>query len=163
MIVRCLHTSFGSMEDHPELARFRGTELESFSNRDVPLRVGMDYLVAAISFGPSLPWYFVFDRCGGLLTPILAPCLLFEVRDSRCSRTWLTGTWIDRFDRHHGLLAPACWAYDSMFHGKLFEGEDLAMQQMAAAKSEMILEFPLPWIEENAIAVGSGNFVADQD
>src|SRR5512137_777181 len=121
MIVRCLGTSFSSLEGRPELARFLGTAPGSFANHNVPLQVGMDYLVAAISFGPSLPWFFVCDRSPGLVTPILTPCLLLEVRDSRCSRAWQAGTWADRFDQHHGLLAPACWANDPLFHGKVFE------------------------------------------
>ena len=37
------------------------------------------------------------------------------------------------------------------------------MRQMAAAKAELTLEFPLPWIAEAAVAVGSGTLVADPE
>jgi hypothetical protein len=50
-----------------------------------------------------------------------------------------------------------------MFHGKVFEGDDDAIRQMVAARSELLLEFPLPWITETAIAVDGGTLVADQD
>jgi hypothetical protein len=163
MIVRCIGTSFGALEGRPELAGFMGAEPNVFANQNVPLQVGTEYLVAAISFGPSLPWFFVCDRSPGLIAPILAPCLLLEVRDSRCSRSWQAGTWLDRFDNHHGLLAPACWANDAMFHGKVFDGDDDAVRQMAVVRSELLLEFPLPWIAETAIAVGSGALVADPE
>lgn len=163
MIVRCIGTSLEPLKGRPELAGFLGIEPGSFATQDVALQVGMDYLVAAISFGPSLPWFFVCDRSPGLIAPILAPCLLLEVRDSRCSRAWQAGTWLDRLDQHHGLLAPACWANDPMFHGRVFEGDDNAIRQMAEARSELLLELPLPWITETAIAVGSGTLVADPE
>jgi hypothetical protein len=163
MIVRCTTTSFGPLAGHPELADFLGAEPSSLSSHGVPLQVGTDYLVAAFTFGPSVPWCFVFDRPPGLVAPILVPCALLEVRDARCSRTWRPGTWLDRFDRHHALLAPACWAHDPLFHGKLFEGDVAAIRQLAAAQSELLLEFPLPWITERAVAVGAGALVADPE
>lgn len=142
---------------------FLGSEADTMGSHHVPLEPGVDYLVAAVSFGPSVPWFFVFDRSPGLLAPILAPCLLLEVRDSRCSRAWQSGTWLDRLDRHHGLLAPACWTSDPMFHGRVFEGEEEAVRQMEVARLELLLEFPVPWISEVAVAVGNGTFVADPE
>src|SRR5215216_5226712 len=163
MIARCLGTSLGVCESRPELADFLGARPGSFASHDVPLSIGMDYLVAAISFGPSVPWFFLFDRQPGLVAPILAPCLLVQVQDSRCSRLWRQGTWVDRLDRRHGLLGPPCWADDPVFHGRVFEGEDNALRQLAAAEAQLLLEFPLPWIANTAIAVGSGTLVTDQD
>jgi hypothetical protein len=161
MIVRCLGTSFAPLEARPELTALLGVAPGSSAHHDVPLEPGTDYLVAALTFGPSIPWCFVFDRAPGLLTPILAPFELLEVRDSRCSALWRRGVWLDRSDQRHGLLAPPCWADDPDFHGRLFEGEEDAMRQMAEASALLHLEFPLPWIRERAVAVGEGALVTD--
>jgi|CXWL01.1.fsa_nt_gi hypothetical protein len=163
MIVRCLDSSFGPCEGRTELAAFLGGAGASFASHHLPLEVGMDYLVAAVAFGPSVPWFFVLDHSPGLRAPIIAPCLLFDVKDSRLSRSWESGVWVDRFERRHGLLAPACWAKDTLFHGRVFEGEAEAVRQMDGVASSLLLEFPLPWITAIAVPVGHGHWVADRD
>src|SRR5690606_40786886 len=66
--------------------------------RDAPVVAGVEYVVAAVDLGPYVPWFFVFDRFG-LLCPIRAPSILFEVVDSRVSRLWRPGNWTDQTDR----------------------------------------------------------------
>lgn len=60
-------------------------------------------------------------------------------------------------------MAPACWAKDPLFHGKVFEGDDAALRDMATAVSQLLLELPLPWVASKAVKVGSGSLVADEE
>lgn len=85
MIARCLDPSLTRVEKHAELVEFLAGEAASPADRRVPLEAGVDYLVAAAAFGPSVPWFFVLDRASRYRVPIPAPCLHFDVRDSSVS------------------------------------------------------------------------------
>lgn len=147
----------------PDLVAFVGDAANGTGDSVGSLQVGTEYVVAAAAFGPSMPWFFLIDHLPGLRTPILVPCLQVEIVDSRMSKLWVQGTWRDRFNRSHSLLAPSCWASDPIFHGRLFEGESVAMEQMDIYRMEILLEFPLPWVQRKAIAVGSGSWVTDDE
>jgi hypothetical protein len=162
MLVRCLDSSFSLCGSHPDLVRFLGVETSSLQEKRFPMVPGEQYLVAALAFGPFVPWYFVLDRFHGSRVPIPVPCLVFSVQQSRPSRLWQMGTWVDRFDQVHGLLAPRDWAIDPLFHGKMFEGDEEALRLMDEAASEMLREAPVPWITSRAVAVGEGTWVADE-
>jgi hypothetical protein len=163
MLAKCVDPTFACCATSPALLDFLGVGSSTLSEHRLPLRHGLDYLVVAIAFGPLLPWLFVLDRQPGLLTPILAPCLHFEISDSSLSKTWVHGAWVDATGYKHGLLAPEVWARDEGFHGRAFDGEELALRQMHELTQLLLVEFPVPWISEVALSVGHDNWVTSPD
>jgi hypothetical protein len=128
-----------------------------------PLVVGEDYLVVAVALGPHTPWFFVHDRFNGARVPIAAPSLLFSIHDSRPSKQWVLGQGQDRHDSTHAVLAPAFWAADPLFHGRMFEGDADALKQMEDAVREMLMEWPLSWVKQRALSAGTDCWVSDQE
>jgi len=103
------------------------------------------------------------DRFNGARVPIHVPSLLCSVVDSQPSKLWHLGTNLDRLDKRHGLLAPDFWASDPTCHGKMFDGDERTLRLMENVALAMMKEQPLPWIERRAVAVGEGNWVADEN
>jgi len=163
MIVRCFDASFAPCACNPDLRAYLLTDDRALEEHSEPLAAGEDYLVAALAFGPFVPWFSVVDRFGGLRYPILAPGPLFSIRDSRFSRLWERGTAGDRLGGEHTFLAPGIWARDPLFDGRMFEGEAEPLQLMEQWTRTMMLEWPLPWITERAVLVGEENWVTDED
>ncbi len=89
--------------------------------------------------------------------------MMFSLQDGRLSRLWEIGSYLDRQDRVHGLLAPPFWARNPLFYGCMYDGDGDALRLIEEAGSRMMVELPLPWIERRAIPVGSHLWVADED
>ncbi len=148
---------------NPSLKRFLGIDPGADQPvNETSLEIGGDYLVVAMSTGPSCIWLFLADRFRGLRYPLIYPASLFEIRDSRCSKFWEWGKWVDRFGAMHPLLAPQPWASDLGFHPALFDGDSEVLAAYRASLETLELEYPLPWISEKARSLQMENWVSDE-
>jgi hypothetical protein len=160
MLARCISNDLGSCQVNRELAKLLG--LNTRLTTKTPLVLGADYLVIAFSFGPFVPWLFVADRFG-LQYPLIYPCFLFSIVDTRPSSSWAHGLWTDSQGSQSVWLAPQQFVEDPLLPGKALEGERAALATYAEMVASLSLEFALPWITNHAEALGDDLWVSDSD
>lgn len=162
MMVRCVDNSYLRVRNKPNLLSFIGGNPEEVPEKQVPLVIDERYLVVAIAFGPFVPWYFIDDRLSGLSYPELYPADFFEITDSRFSRYWSRGKWVDRLDGQHVIFATDEWNKCDGFHGKLFSGDNQAKLIYQSNLIKLRAEYDLPWIVRKAVHLENG-WVCDED
>jgi hypothetical protein len=163
MIASCIDTDFSSCSKNLRLMEFLRIDLTAGPAAHSSLNIGGEYLVVAFGLGPFCPWLFVADRFPGIRYPLICPANLFEIKDSRRSKFWDWGHWIDRMDNTHPILAPRPWAADPVYHSYLFEGSQSHLADYEEALSLLEMEYPLPWILEKAKSIGFENWVTDEN
>jgi len=151
MLVRCDQNIISKI---PRFAELR-TELDSwFSSVEdrLFLTIGKMYLVYALTFRGSIPWYFIADDTyDGKHYPFAYPARLFSLVDNRVSRHWVFGFAFSRGDESRratmtSLFAVEPWAKDETFFERLVDGEDDCVKRFDKYKGSLDCEFPNPAI-----------------
>ena len=160
MLARCISNYFDICRGNIELVKFLG--LTSASASPAPLVVGQEYLVVAFAFGPFVPWVFIADRLG-LRYPLIYPSCMFSITDTRLSKTWEQGLWVDSRGGKNSWLAPHVFVETPGLPGMALDGDPDALAQFGNLVSLMSLEFSLPWVDESAITLDKDLWVTDVD
>lgn len=160
MLAKCISNNVEIFRGNADFSKFLG--FGSASSSHAPLVIGQEYLVVAFAFGPLVPWLFVADRLG-LRYPLIYPSYMFSITDTRISRSWEQCLWLDARGGKSMMLAPHVFAEFPEFPGMALEGNPDALSKFSNLVSFMSLEFSLPWVEEHAVILNEGFWVADAD
>lgn len=116
LTVRCIASTLG---DVPE--KFLSVELGVTRQNWVPLTVGREYVVYAVTAFLGGFWYYVLDDDRNA-EPIWYPSPVFEIVDGRIPEHWRLGqqrVW----DSFRNTLSFPAWADDPFFYERLYNEE----------------------------------------
>jgi len=114
----------------------------------IPLIVGKEYVVYALSEYYQSTWYCICDE---LYTyhPMWIPQPFFELIDNRLSRYWVF-SFKEDLKKNRFFLGFPEWANQLDFYDNLTDGEEKEVKVFKAYKELMDLEFPDSTISQTA-------------
>lgn len=117
-------------------------------NSSIPLVIGKEYTVYALSEYYQSTWYCICDETYTYY-PMWIPAPFFELADNRISRYWVFTFKEDR-EKNRFFFGFPEWANQIDFYDNLTDGNQKEVQIFKAYKKNMDLEFPDSSISELA-------------
>jgi hypothetical protein len=136
MKVKCLHNR---KRDLPVELQREGVAYGP-AYTDMPLTIGREYVVYAMTARAGFPWYFIQDD-DELPYPQAYPAPLFEITDTRLSRVWHFNIPGDVSKCEWPNWGPSEWVSDRFFYDRLTDCQPEEVRTFARYKAVMDREF----------------------
>lgn len=95
----------------------------------LPLTVGREYPVFALTNSIGGLWYYVLDDDDGDGVPIWYPSAVFDVVDGLIPEGWMLGHGRTSRSGQSVVIGPSEWAGDPTFYERLYDGDEVAVEQ----------------------------------